>query len=144
MMKLATIEQLDELINHPLIKPSTGIPSGERGTMSMLYDNPENVAFTCMYGGMIFNHETDKTFSGHFLFIPGTRGSDILSAARGMLREMFTCYDARVIRGYPPRDNRAVRFIGNALGYRKVSEISTIDGFGRDCETYELREKWLH
>lgn len=143
MINIATVEELDNLINHPKIFPSTGIPVGSHGTMSKLYDNPKNCAFTCMYGGMIFNHEGGNIFSGHFLFIPGTRGSDITTAARGMLQEMFTNHAASVIKGYPPRDNRAVRVIGNALGFRKIPDAVFVDDFGRECETYEVRQKWL-
>lgn len=143
-MQLATIEDLDLLINHPKIFPTTGIPEGQRGTMSALYDNPRNCAFTCLYGGMIFNHEGNDVFSSHFLFMPGSRGSDIMTAAKGMLQEMFTNHGARVIKGYPPRENRAVRVIGIALGYRKIKDASITDDFGRECETYEVREQWLH
>ena len=143
MMDLATQEDLDYLINHPKIYPTTGFPEGERLTSSMFFDNPRNVAFMCMYGGMLFNHEKDGVFSGHFLFLPGTKGTDILTAAKGMLQEMFTNHGASVIKGYPPRDNRAVRVIGNALGYHKIKDANFVDDLGRDCETYEVRQKWL-
>ena len=143
MLNLATQEELDYLLNHPKIYPTTGFPEGERITSSGFFEEPRNVAFTCMYGGMLFNYLGDDIFSGHFLFMPGTRGIDTLTAAKGMLQEMFTNHGASVIKGYPPRDNRAVRVIGNALGYHKIKDANFVDDFGREGETYEVKEKWL-
>lgn len=143
MQRLATQEDLDYLLNHPKIYPSTGFPEGERLTSSGFFDNEDNVAYVCMYGGMIFNYLGDGVYSGHFLFIPGTRGTDILTAAKGMLQDMFTKHSASVIKGYPPRENRAVRVIGTALGYQKIKGKDFVDELGRNCETYEVKEKWL-
>lgn len=143
-MDIATQQDIEYLINHPGIYPSTGFPPGETAIIGTFFENPRNVAFTCMYGGMLFNQEEGDVFSGHFLFLPGTKGVDILTAAKGMLQEMFTKHGASVIRGYPPRENRAVRVIGNALGYHKIDNAIFTDDFGRDCETYEVKLSWLH
>lgn len=139
----AATADIEYLVNHPDIYPSTGFPEGCHADAEHFYDTEGNVAFLCIYGGMLFNNEGDGVFSGHFLFLPGTRGVDIMTAAKAMLIEMFTNRGASVIKGYPPRDNRAVRVIGTALGYRKLNKADFQDDFGRICETYEVRQKWL-
>lgn len=143
MISLADIHDLEYLINHPKIYPSTGFPVGGTAQAGGFFDNPRNKAFIGVYGGMMFNHEKDDIYSGHFLFITGNRGTDIKRSARQMLSEMFTNHGASVIKGYPPRDNRAVRVIGIALGYHKINDANFVDDFGRECETYEVNKKWL-
>lgn len=136
----ATTEDLDYLVNHPGIKPSTGFPVDAQITMAAVYAKPRNIGFTSKIGGMVFGHEGNSVFSSHFLFIPGSSGAEIKKLARAMLNEMFTRYGACAIKGYPPRENRAVRIIGVALGYHKIPNADFIDDFGRPCETYELRK----
>lgn len=142
-IRKATLQQIDFLINHPKIHPSTGMKPGEIGTMKDFFNNPLNIGYVDKCGGMIFNHEEGSRFSGHFLFIPGYPAKQIKATAKAMLIQMFTKRNASVIVGYPPRDNRAVRVIGNALGYRKIDINEFTDEFGRICETYEVRLPWL-
>lgn len=139
MMRLATTYDLDFLVNHPDIKPLLGFDTPYYISMENVLPCPGNIAFMSDIGGMIFSQLEAFTFDSHFLFIPGSGGMAIKNAAQEMLDEMFTKHGAHVIRGYPPRDNRAVRVIGNALGYQKIPNGDFIDGLGRHCETYELR-----
>ncbi len=139
MLRFATTYDLDFLVNHPSIKPQLGFDTPHYLSMEEVLLRPGNIAFMSDIGGMIFAQERAHEFDSHFLFLPGSGGRAIKNAAQEMLDEMFTKRGAHVIRGYPPRDNRAVRVIGNALGYRKTPNADFIDGLGRHCETYELR-----
>ncbi len=138
-----SLSELNNLVNLPAIYASTGFPEGKEITLAEFCADPRNVGLTCQYGGMIFHYEGNAVYSGHFLFIPGSPGLGIKRAAAFMLQEMFTKYGARVIKGYPPRENRAVRVIGIALGYRKIKDANFIDELNRPCETYEVKEQWV-
>lgn len=139
-MRRITALDLNYLVNHPLIRPHMGFPGDDHISMDTVLCSPGNLGFWQNdIGGMLFCQEDAHIFEAHFLFIPGSGGLLIKTTARAMLDEMFTKRGARVIRGYTPRDNRAVRLIGYALGFRKIPDASFTDSFYRDCETYELR-----
>ncbi len=138
-ISLATISQLNYFANHPLIFKSTGFPKNSTINMSNVYDDLHSVGFSCPIGAMLFEYLEPGVFECHFLFIPGSGGKDIKGYARAMADALFTNHGASVIKGFPPRDNRAVRALGVALGFVKVSGPDKIDGFGRICGTYELR-----
>lgn len=117
-----------------------GLSDDEQIDLSDFYKRNGNVAFWCPLGGMMFPYVEAGVYDSHFLFIPGHSAAEIKKYAAAMLDEMFTKHGARVIKGYPPRDNRAVRVIGTALGYRKIPNADVTDALGRDCETYEMRK----
>lgn len=141
----ASTAELTRLVNHPKIKPATGLPEDCEISLAGYYENEGNCAFSCQHGAMLFVNEGDGVFDSHFLFIPGSPATEIKENAKAMIREMFTKHGARVITGHPPRDNRAVRVIGTAIGYQKIPDQSFIDAQGRDCEIYEIRkDQWAH
>ena len=88
---------------------------------------------------MVFFLLEDGVYDAHFYFIPGSGRKIIIDTARTMLNLMFTQYSAYAIKGYPPRDNRAVRVIGITLGFQKIPDEDFIDDLGRHCDTYILR-----
>ena len=143
-MKMATTTELTYLANLPGIGSAMGVPEGQHLSMRNFYDNEGNVALSSPAGAMIFAHVGDDEYECHWMFIPGSPGKDIKSYAAAMHDEMFTKRGAHVIRGYPPRDNRAVRVVGIALGYTKIEDAGHTDALGRPCEIYEMRrEKWV-
>lgn len=143
-MRQATTKELNYLANHPRVAPALGLSDDEEIDLSSFYDREGNIAFWCPIGGMMFPYIEDGVYDSHFLFIPGSSAVDIKRYAAAMINEMFTKQGARVIKGYPPRVNRAVRVIGVALGYRKIPNADVVDAQGRACETYEVRkEKWV-
>ncbi len=140
-MRQINTNDLNYLVNHPGIRPTTGFPGDEPLSMSTVLFNPGNIGFwQDDIGGMLFCQEEAHLFECHFMFIPGSGGFLIKETARLMMDEMFTKHGAHVIRGYPPRENREVRVIGVALGFRKLPDQDFIDDLGRPCETYELRK----
>ena len=142
-MKLATTKELTYLANHPRIAPAFGIKDDQHLSLADYYKREGNLAFWSPLGAMMFPQVTPTVYDSHFLFIPGHSGREIKAYARQMLNEMFTRWNARVIRGYPPRENRAVRMLGVGLGYQKIPDADITDDIGRSCETYEIRrEQW--
>lgn len=140
MFHEATTDELTALVNHPAIFPAMGCPAGGVLDAKYLYRTPGNIGFTSDNGGMFFENLGEGVFEVHFLFIPGSGGTAIKRAAKAILHEMFTNRGACVIRGHPPRDNRAVSHIGYSLGFRRVQTDDFVDDNGRVCLTYELRK----
>ena len=134
----ATTEELTKLINYEAIFPAMGYPSGTVLDAKDLYRTKGNIGFTSDIGGMFFENKGQGVFEVHFLFLPRSPG--IKRVAEAMLKEMFTKRGAHVIRGHPPRDNRAVSHIGYSLGFRRILTGDFVDDNGRVCSTYELRK----
>lgn len=139
MIRTATMFDINYLVNHKGIAKGLGITDLLPVNMGNVFWHHRNVFFTSEVGGMWFEYAGNHVFDCHFLFIPGSGGKAIKTAAQAMLSEMFTNREARAIRGYPPRDNRAVRVMGTSLGFQKIDEPLITDDLGRECETYELR-----
>lgn len=138
-MRLATVEEINALANHPLIHPHIGFPKGHTVDMGPLMTGTFNVALISVPGAMFFTYTSPGIYDCHFLFIPCCSGRAILQSAREMIHEMFTKYNAYVITGKPPRDNRAVRLMGNALGFKQIPNSDFIGASGRKCSVYELK-----
>lgn len=135
----ATTQQLDNLVNHTDLAPAFGIPPDMHAYMGKFYDEPGNVALLTDEGAMMFGRTSLGEYEVHFAFLPEYSGKQVKATARSMLREMFTRYGATVIRGQPPRSNRAVRHMGAALGFSKVADSKFTDTLGRVCDVYEMR-----
>ncbi len=141
-MRQINTNDLNYLVNHPAIRPTTGFPGDDEITMHTVLLNPGNIGYwQDDIGGMLFCQSKAHEFDCHFMFIPGSGGFLIKETARAMLDQMFTKHGARVIRGYPPRENRAVRLIGYALGFRQIPSSDHVDELGRQCIAYELRKE---
>tara|TARA_R110000772_G_C13310278_1_gene440218 strand:- start:9968 stop:10396 length:429 start_codon:yes stop_codon:yes gene_type:complete len=136
----ATVQEIEDIVNHDDIAPALGIMPDRYMDMSHAFDNEGNVCLMSNIGGMFFANAGDGVYDSHFLFIPGSGGAEIKDAAHAMITEMFTRADVKVITGAPPRDNRAVRHMGTALGYIKIPRSEHFDGLGRLCDKYEVRK----
>ena len=142
-MRQATANELTYLVNHPRIAPAMGVGDGQLMDMAGVVEDKRNISLWCPLGAMIFGYESKGVYDSHFLFIPGHSAKEIRLHVRAMLTEMFTKYGALVIKGRPPRDNRAVRALGTPLGYTKIPNSEFTDDLGRKCEIYQVRrEQW--
>lgn len=137
----ATTSELTKLLNLPEVRPHFGYKEGCVLDASGLYRTPGNVGFSSDVGGLFFESEGDGVFVIHAMFKPLQNGKAVKAAAKAMLTEMFTSRGARVIRGNPPRDNRAVRHLCFSLGFRRLDMDDFVDDNGRVCSTYELRKE---
>ena len=116
-----------------------GFPEGHVIDMGPLMTDTRSVALIATPGAMFFIPTSPGVYDCHFLFIPCCSGKAILQAARAMLHEMFTKHRACVITGKPPRDNHAVRLMGNALGFKQIPNSDFTGASGRRCSVYELK-----
>lgn len=139
----ASVSDLEYLANHPDIAEACGVPEGSRADMSGVATTPRAVGFVStlpgVVGGLMFGHLGDDIFDVHFMFMPGSSGKKMIQVGKAMMQEMFTNRGARVIKGTPPRGNRAVRVIGISLGFTKISNADHINAQGHICDTYEIR-----
>lgn len=140
MIWKATTDELTILLNHEKISPWFGYREGTELSAEALYRTPGNIGFSSDVGGLFFENEGDGLFIIHAMFLPDRKGSAKKRAAKAMLTEMFTNRGAYVIRGNPPRDNRAVRHLCYSLGFRRMQIDDFVDDNGRVCSTYELRK----
>lgn len=136
---VASVQDLNILANLPNVRASLGVPENMHVDLGHFYERPHSVAFVCDHGGMLFPHLHENAFEVHFMFKPRIPGNVIKACAHDMVREMFTNRSASVIKGSPPRENRAVRHLGYALGFRKIDNSRFTDGLGRVCDIYEKR-----
>ncbi len=143
IFKEANTTELEYLVNHPSIAEACGVPEGARVTMHGVKAIPRAVGLISILpgvtGGLTFGHLGNDVFDVHFMFIPGGSGKQMLRVGRAIIKEMFTNRGARVIRGCPPRGNRAVRVVGIALGFIKLENAEFTNAQGRICDVYEIR-----
>lgn len=138
-IRVASAQEMGYLANLPLVAPGFGLAKDMWIDLSKMYNKKGNVGFVAKGGGMIFAYAGDGVYECHFMFPTTIPGKVIKQAATVMIDEMFTKRGARVIKGCPPRDNRAVRVMGIALGFSKVDNSEFTDTLGRVCDVYEKR-----
>lgn len=139
----ASVSDLEYLANHPNISKACGVPEGSMVDMSGVATTPRAVGFVStlpgVVGGLMFGHLGDDVFDVHFMFLLGSSGKGVVKVSKAILQEMFTNRGARVIKGTPPRGNRAVRVIGISLGFTKIPNADFTNAQGHVCDTYEIR-----
>lgn len=145
MIRKADIVDLNAAINDPSVLPHflpEGCPPDLEVDLSNYYDKLGNLAFTDGAAVMLFPWMEGAAYEVHFMFPKPVRGKAAVEAASEMIDRVFTEHGARVIYGYPPRDNRAVRTLGYRLGFRPIGQTVT-DSMGRECPIYTLEcERW--
>lgn len=138
----ATILEIEQAANDPSVHRYLGIDG--HIDMSDYYVRPKNTAFHKDGSVILFAHVSEGMYEIHFLCVPPLRGKALLTWARELLDEMFTVNKACAIVGTPPRDNRAVRTFGTALGFKKTDIADFPDELGRTCCSYLLKaSEWV-
>jgi hypothetical protein len=130
---------LPELLNHVVNQPEVlryVAPGYSHVDLTDFATKPGNVIMGDEGGFVICAPISEGVFDIHFLLTDEIRGPDALSFIRYCINLMFTEMGATAIVGATPRDNRACRAMGRALGFRPVGEKT--DSFGRPCITYKL------
>ena len=88
--------------------------------------NDRNVALTDgSENDGLFEQNSDGVFYGHYFFT-SARGKSALFLARAILSEMFDKYEAKIIIGLTPEENRKARWISRKLG---MKDTGTEDGY---------------
>lgn len=141
IINTATVQDIQAAADDPDVKRGLGLPADMFVDMSRYYaGNGGNVAYE--YGGNVVLFPDAALGVRHVHFLCGkTKGKELLRICRVMIDKLFTETDASVIVGEPPRDNRAVRAFGTALGFNKIPNSEHTDELGRVCDRYKLERK---
>lgn len=134
-----------ELLNHVANQPEVLraiTPGLTRLDLSSYFDRPHTYLFGDTGGVVLYVTRGHRTWDVHFLLTDALRGKNAMQRIKDSLETMFTRHGAYAIYGSTPRDNRACRAMGRALGARPIGV--SIDYFGRASLDYVLeRDKWV-
>lgn len=133
-----------ELLNHVANQPEilkVLAPGLTRLNLSSYFERPRTYLFGDTDGVVLYVRRGHRTWDVHFLLTDALRGKNAMQRIKNSLETMFTTHGARAIHGSTPRDNRACRAMGRALGAMPIGV--SIDYFGRASLDYVLeRDVW--
>lgn len=112
------IPRLNEMLNHPDVKPTAGLKSLDDLDVSPLF-NRRNIILIAEYGGAIFAWSAPGIYEGHSFFLPEGRGEYALTIGRQMLDLVFAKGATR-IWGQTPVEYRAARMFNRKLGFKSI------------------------
>lgn len=139
MRRITDVKDFDHWANDPEIMAKQGFPGHEGDDNSWFFDG-WNVAleedgccmpFICWKSWTMLGSAADM----HFLFPADRRGARAVAAARKMVAEMFTTYNAHRITGTIPRWNLAARMVIRHLGF---APVGTTELAGKPAVMYAL------
>lgn len=116
---LADVPALAELLNDPLIRPTIG-GEGELDPTDIISDR-RNICFFDQRGGAVFAWRGPGIYEGHSFF--RVRGREAIRLGSSLIHMMADGYQARMIWGATPLDNRAARWFNRQLGFQSLGEI---------------------
>lgn len=96
--------------------------------------NKDNVILRAGEDFALFDFESDGLYQGHYLF-ENARGADAVELASEMINTMFLEYNARVIKGLVPSDNKAAIWLSRKIGFVSLGKVETLNG---ECELFFL------
>jgi len=134
-------ELLNRVANRPEILRSIA-PGWSAVDLSLYTLHPRTYLFGDDDGVVLYVMRGHRTWDVHFLLTDALRGKNAIQRIKESLETMFTTHGALCIFGSTPRDNRACRAMGRALGARPIGV--SIDYFGRASLDYVLeRDQWI-
>jgi hypothetical protein len=119
-------EEVNEVINHPAVRPWIGPPLDEPFDCSFLMNN-DNVFLMTEGGGFAFLLQPDGTHSAHSHFLPEFRGKHAIDAGKEALIWLAE-RDIKII-GHTPKDNRAALLFNRLIGMRHVGSTEDMEIF---------------
>lgn len=129
------VTDIADLINDPAIRPTLG-GEGELDPTALIADR-RNVWLFDEDGGACFAWRGPGIYEGHSFF--RVRGRKAIQLGRSILHAMFDLYDARVIWGATPIENKAARWFNRQLGFLSLGEIEMPESglcelFSMECD----------
>lgn len=86
--------------------------------------DPDNIALTNDNEDLaLFDFNSDGIYTGHYFF--NSRGKEAYNAAQDFLKEIFTDYNLKVIRGYTPLDKKGALWMNKKLGFTEYGNVET-------------------
>lgn len=117
---LSDINEIAELLNDPLIRPTIG-GEGKLDPTPLLID-PRNICLFDERGGAMFAWRGPGIYEGHSFF--KVRGRDALKLGR----EIISMVPFKLIWGLTPLDNKPARWFNRQLGFSSLGEMETPEG----------------
>jgi hypothetical protein len=123
-------DEIDELINHPLIRPTIG---GDGALCAdKLVEDRRNIFLVDEGGGALFAWRGPGIYEGHSFFL--VRGREAISLGRAMLAIMQD--QADMVWGLTPESLRHVRLFNRKIGFKSSGLLETPEG---RCELFVKR-----
>lgn len=108
---------LEGLANDPRINRRIG---GDGSPVALGDSWERTVAYECEWGGVVFLLESERTYSAHLLFLPGTPNA--LGKCAVALARLWADTDADEVLGEFPAHYRHVRAIAEGAGMKHITD----------------------
>lgn len=115
-------ERLEEICNHPQVRPWLGGDGYSYLDLSPLVHNPANVCLLGEFGGVVFVQLQPGLYEAHTQVLPQGRGQWTQDMAKAVLHKMFCETDAVEIVTRVPGGNVAAR--AGLMALRKTVTVS--------------------
>jgi hypothetical protein len=113
-------QRINEIANHPAVKPFVDLGVLDEIDVRELLGHPGVIAFLDPHGCFIAVEEEPQVFSVHTMFLPEGRGPHVVTLARRQIREMFTIYEAKRLTTFVADDNKPARVLATRVGFKPV------------------------
>lgn len=111
---------LNEVANHPEVRPFLGAPENPVLDLSPLVENPRCVCLEVPgAGGWVLQPILPAVYELHTLFLPEARGRSYFKLARDAMRMVFAETDCLEIVTKCPDDNGGARMAASIMGFRE-------------------------
>lgn len=131
---------LNEVANHPDVRPWLGLDGKSEIDLTGLLDQPGNFALVNDHGGFVFMHEGGGVYELHTQFLPSGRGRLAVSAALEIEFLMFTLYGATLLKTYVPHENRGALGLVRLAGFERTHEDSNSSYWALSKADWEARQ----
>lgn len=137
-MTQTQVQLLNFVANQPEVLAQIA-PGFKCVDLSRYLDMPGTLLYGNEHGVLMFVHDIERCYAGHYMFTDTARRREIMSLCRRAITDVFTKHNASAIKGVTPRGNLGARAMNRALGLLPCG--FTTDTAGRDCIRYILERK---
>jgi len=132
-----TANHINNLVNHPDIRPTAGGDGISRIDFAPVFD--QIIALEDRGGAWFFMDEGNGVWEGHYCFLKKYRGKHALEFGRKALQYMFGVIGAKRIIGRQPVENKLASIYNIALGIKKGPiERVTKQGFAYMAQIFTI------
>lgn len=119
-------EAINVVINHPDVFPYVSLPGSGPIDLSSIVADAHNYVLMGEGGGVVLIPLGGGVYEAHTQFVPESRGTNCLRAARDIAFWMFTRTDCIEIRSKVPEGNGPARALAKSLRGRFVYHVKNI------------------
>lgn len=136
---------LNEVANHPEVRPFLGAPENPILDLSPLVEDPRCICLEVPgEGGWVLQPIMSGVYELHTLFLPEARGKAYFKNAKEAVRRIFTETDCLEIVTKCPDDNGGARMAARIMGFRERfrREDAWAPGVGVSYQVFSL-DDWF-